>query len=44
MEQNIIYLALNGVLILIVSLVSGRWFSKAIISSGNDVAWRDVHS
>lgn len=44
MEQNTIYLAFNGVLVLIASLVSGRWFSKAIKSGGNDVAWRVVHS
>jgi len=44
MEQSIIYLALNGVLVLIVSLISGRWFSKAIKSGGNEVAWRVVHS
>ncbi len=44
MEQSAVYLAFHGVLVLIVSLVSGRWFSKAIITGGNDVAWRVVHS
>lgn len=44
MEQNIIYLALHGVLILTVSLISGGWFAKAINTRGNDVAWRVVHS
>lgn len=44
MEQNIIYLGIHGVLVLVVSLMSGRWFSKAITSGGNEVAWRVVHS
>jgi len=44
MERLVIYLALHGVLALIVSLVSGRWFSKAITTGGNEVAWRVVHS
>ena len=44
MEQFIVYLALHGVLALIVSLVSGRWFSRAITTGGNEVAWRVVHS
>jgi hypothetical protein len=44
MEQLVIYLALHGVLALTVSLVSGRWFSKAITTGGNEVAWRVVHS
>ena len=44
MEQNIIYLALHGVLILTVSLTSGSWFAKAINTKGNDVAWRVLHS
>ncbi|MCK5387251.1 MAG: hypothetical protein KAJ39_08690 [Gammaproteobacteria bacterium] len=39
-----IYLAFHGVLILTVSLVSGGWFAKAIITKGNEVAWRVVHS
>ena len=43
-EQHIIYLALNGVLVLIVSLASGHWFARAIIKQGNEVAWRVVHS
>jgi hypothetical protein len=44
MKNLITYLALHGVLVLIVSLISGRWFSKAITSKGNEVAWRVVHS
>ena len=44
MGQLDIQLALHGVLILIVSMVSGRWFAKAIITHKNDVAWRVVHS
>jgi hypothetical protein len=44
MEHYVIYLAFHGVLVLLVSLVSGRWFAKAIIIRGNDVAWRVVHS
>lgn len=44
MEQDVIYLAIHGVLVLVVSLISGRWFSKAITSGGNEVAWRVVHS
>jgi len=44
MEQFVIYLALHGVLALIVSLVSGHWFSKAITTGGSEVAWRVVHS
>lgn len=44
MEKFSIYLALHGVLVLVVSLVSGRWFSKAINTAGNEVAWRVVHS
>lgn len=44
MERLVIYLALHGVLVLIVSLVSGRWFSKAITTGGNEVAWRVMHS
>ena len=44
MEQNVIYLAFNGVLILTVSLISGGWFAKAINIRGNEVAWRVVHS
>jgi hypothetical protein len=44
MEHFAIYLALHGVLVLIVSLISGRWFSRAITTGGNEVAWRVVHS
>ncbi|KPJ91344.1 MAG: hypothetical protein AMJ53_11880 [Gammaproteobacteria bacterium SG8_11] len=44
MEQFAVYLALHGVLILLVSLISGRWFSRAITTGGNEVAWRVVHS
>lgn len=44
MEQNIILLALNGVLTLTVSMLAGRWYAKAILTNGNDVAWRVVHS
>jgi len=44
MERYSVYLALHGVLALTVSMVCGRWFSKAIITQGNEVAWRVVHS
>lgn len=44
MDKSAVYLALNGVLILLVSLISGRWFSRAITTKGNEVAWRVVHS
>jgi hypothetical protein len=39
-----IQLALHGTLILAVSMVSGRWFSKAIKAGKSEVAWRVVHS
>jgi hypothetical protein len=44
MDKSAVYLAINGVSVLLVSLISGRWFSKAITTQGNEVAWRVVHS
>lgn len=44
MEQSMIILAINGVLILTISLISGGWFANAITTKGNEVAWRVVHS
>lgn len=44
MEQNIVILALNGMLALSISMIGGRWYSHAILTNHKEVAWRVVHS